>query len=1732
MGVQGLWSLLQPAARPIKLEDLEGKRFAVDSSIWLYHFRMAMRDKEGRTLSNAHILGFFWRICKLLHFGLRPVFVFDGGAPVMKRQTLIGRKNRRQGAKESHALAAKKLLNAQLRQAALEHVAVGSGGGSSSRQGNADADGDNDEGTGMGSNVVYLDDYGGSSNAAAGPSRPAAPPQQARLDGSSSASPSKEGAAKKKKNIDYHRDPYALPNLDQDLNTVTASTSASGSGRGEAAGSKKGRRQDFRFATDAELRHLVSSITPSDIDMSSPLFRSLPFELQYELVGDMRAASRGTSYKRLQSMLQTSPTAIDFSKAQIQNLKTRNELTQRVLDVTDEIGDAHIKVPIRVAGERNREYVLVRKGGDETGFVLGVRNQEGTSKEKAIVVGSNEQVDVSSDEEDDEEDSFEQRRRQLARKNYRDEDDDIELDEVEVPHQSTSASPRKSVSQSPSSLNAFRPSDANNPDVRRALAEQILSRRAEEHIREKMRERGIVNEDEVLEEQLKAARQRLKEGGKAADLFPGVGRGDKSSRASASGSVGGDAAIATALAAYYENDGDEASADETDDDAGVEIAEMTQDLSATERRTRRVQRPANGETIAISDDDEAGSLDDVDADVPLESFSADQYAGALGETGTADQPSEGFSVDDYASAYGGGGNVDQTAADEENIEMEDVQPEASAAREQDDTAIREKESTLRPSGDPSGPVLGFRRSDRPGLPGRLDPKLFERRKWYDGQAEEEEDVPGQSSKSPSKMSSVASPAKSLASEVTHPRIKQSESPSPLKRPPGAPAKKAAMSSSPLKTSAAHPRGKMADSPSQLKATPLRASPSKLPPADLVFKKPEARSIKPALKDQQPEIGTTKTKTDEAGRAEPDMEPLPKNDDLAATAMLNDHSPRASAELEQKGEQKNSPASPAAAEVVDAPAAPGPAVNLPSDKLAQAAAGVEEEEITAPSPLQSGEQEKEMSEASGKTTVSPTQASGAQASRSSSLSPIPANATLDNDVSTVKERGKVAEVSPQRRRSPSLDSDGGSPIEWSASPSPEPPTLGADGFPLPTAEELEQMDVEYEEEAQAMRADQSDIAAFISNTKGQGLIEAQAQLAREVQALKAEHVNTKKSEEEITRQMASEIQLMLRLFGLPYITAPMEAEAQCAELVSQKLVDGIITDDSDVFLFGGTRVYKNMFNNNKVVECFLLSDIQRELGLDREKLVRLAYLLGSDYTEGLPSVGPVVAMEVLSLFTGPDGLLRFKDWWMKVQSGRDTPDDTRGKTMRRIKKTLANKVHLSEDWPNAKVLDAYYEPEVDSSDEPFQWGLPDLDNLRTYLGEYLGWPTTKTDQYVVPVIEAQSRRSRARGGANQSTLDRNGFFDVSAGTGVYAGRQLPKYGSSRLQNVVDGFRQANKRAAAAAPASTSPAKGDAGAQGDGDDFEVIAGPSDASTRAQHVPEEKIGKAMGASRPIVRREQMRTTKRDAQRELDANIAALEGEGADKAEATAGAKGKGKGGRQRTKRGRKTAQQDVEDEEETMSSDTSSEEDNDEDGDQEYVASSKGKQRQTVGGKKGATTARGRGRGAARGHSGVARGRGRGRGRGGAAAASGGSAAGAGDDDEDRAASAPADDGDATASPGETGAEAPAKKRQRRSGPRESALTVPQQHERRQRKHPHLHAGRTMRLDGPMPESIGEPLGRPRRASSSTSGGSSRSRSGSVHSPMRSASNSTSRPGMQRTGSSRRIEIELRSDEEDEE
>jgi DNA excision repair protein ERCC-5 len=215
----------------------------------------------------------------------------------------------------------------------------------------------------------------------------------------------------------------------------------------------------------------------------------------------------------------------------------------------------------------------------------------------------------------------------------------------------------------------------------------------------------------------------------------------------------------------------------------------------------------------------------------------------------------------------------------------------------------------------------------------------------------------------------------------------------------------------------------------------------------------------------------------------------------------------------------------------------------------------------------------------------------------------------------------------------------------------------------------------------------------------------------------------------TDKMMTECQELLRLFGLPFIISPMEAEAQCAALEELGLTNGTITDDSDVLLFGAQTVYKNFFTSSKYVELYKASDIESRFGLSRSAMICIAMLCGSDYTDGVDGVGAVKATEILSEFPG-DGLKpleNFKNWWINKQNSKDKkPENSiRAKLM---------KLRLQESFPNKIVFDAYINPTVDTSSEQFSWAMPRLDDLRQFASDKFGWNYTKADQILLPVMK--------------------------------------------------------------------------------------------------------------------------------------------------------------------------------------------------------------------------------------------------------------------------------------------------------------------------------------------------------------------------------------------------------------
>jgi len=85
--------------KEINIEDLNGKVLVVDSFNILYQFLSSIRQRDGSLLMDSqgnitsHLAGLFNRTTKLMSYGLKLAFVFDGEPPKLKHQERERRKN-------------------------------------------------------------------------------------------------------------------------------------------------------------------------------------------------------------------------------------------------------------------------------------------------------------------------------------------------------------------------------------------------------------------------------------------------------------------------------------------------------------------------------------------------------------------------------------------------------------------------------------------------------------------------------------------------------------------------------------------------------------------------------------------------------------------------------------------------------------------------------------------------------------------------------------------------------------------------------------------------------------------------------------------------------------------------------------------------------------------------------------------------------------------------------------------------------------------------------------------------------------------------------------------------------------------------------------------------------------------------------------------------------------------------------------------------------------------------------------------------------------------------------------------------------------------------------------------------------------------------------------------------------------------------------------------------------
>ncbi|KAG0258040.1 DNA repair protein rad2 [Mortierella polycephala] len=1309
MGVKGLWELLNPVARPIKLETLSNKQLAIDASIWLHQFLKGMRDKEGQAVGNAHIIGFFRRICKLLYYNIKPIFVFDGGTPALKRLTILERRKRRRHDENLVKRTAEKLLAAQLRLRALEQRKAAKKKKELEKQ-----EKQNNVVHDTADNPKYLDTLTGEDSR-----------DTTDMEADIVKSAALSSLAKRIK------DRYILPPMETDFETLA-----------------KIRSSDERFGYDADEDDVNSFLEDFKKDaglanIDSDVFKALPSEMQYEILHDIRLRSRVTSYERVQEMVRLAETPMDFSKLQVEGVIRRNKVTHKLLTVNQAVNKTEAtSKPGRIASQRNRQYILVKN--EEGGWVLGGKKpMMGTSVDKPVQLDSDVEENVESmvKDEDEDKDAWES-----------DDDDDVEFEEVKIP--SIPATPTlNSTERSETFTNtATLLHPAATPPIVKADDENSLINHLE----------AYMDEDESIEKVM----------AKFAEIE------DEMARKQAEG-------IQDAVSVVTDGD-------RMNERNGLQLArpgstpEVVRLDEAARQHLARVGFKAGDDSQwpeVLSDGDELDSFETINSDntidsTDLEDMIEDEQTGEVLtrkayyrkyqiNTGKPLQQTNGRALSQKEES--------QLDTDEFHQYWTGYTPESFKVKNTDhEIMIREaifEWDEERLSNEKHSATRKLEKSsvnDTVGveslqfwlalLESVCDRRIYVARAQLEQTSKIRSDVDHTTDDMPIVHTILSSTRKSrllqsiltddedAEADVDH--HGQDHDPS--------------LSGAPL-------------------AAPDRVTHIKVPAT--ISKAPETT------------ISLQSSTTPQKG------EPIEVFLDFGSSIL------------------KRRPSLPVT-EQLDAIGTSESITESVTETLAESV-------LSAPESTEGVDMDTELDAFAGDSGVgSLTSTPSLEAATITSSSMLDMERVMDMDrplTPVLKEVAVIvageyahqdlAEINvvaadedekhEEDEEDEAHDADLENEEQYFTN-------LFPDMASLPGALLMPEKSSPATPPAALMRTDEEQTAHDLQDATK--MFEESKALESEIKDLRDQHRKHQRDADDLTDSMVAETKMLLRLFGIPYIVAPMEAEAQCADLQLRGVVDGILTEDSDVFLFGGMRIFKNVFKEEKYVECYLMSDIERDLGVGRDRLVSLAYLLGSDYTTGIKGVGLITAMEILRIFPK---LEQFAKWWKGEQhkqedieggsgadNGTDAKDDTVELGLDSIDdadlEKLAKqckKIHLPSSFPDPHIADAYIRPLVDDDPTDFQWGIPDLDGLRDFLRKSLGWDQGEVDRVLLPIIRQMTQAPQQ---TTQMTLDN--FFDMSVGTNAYQPplrKNLHK--SARLRKVVGGLTGQNT----ASTATSSP-----------------------------------------------------------------------------------------------------------------------------------------------------------------------------------------------------------------------------------------------------------------------------------------------------------------------------------------
>jgi flap endonuclease-1 len=141
---------------------------------------------------------------------------------------------------------------------------------------------------------------------------------------------------------------------------------------------------------------------------------------------------------------------------------------------------------------------------------------------------------------------------------------------------------------------------------------------------------------------------------------------------------------------------------------------------------------------------------------------------------------------------------------------------------------------------------------------------------------------------------------------------------------------------------------------------------------------------------------------------------------------------------------------------------------------------------------------------------------------------------------------------------------------------------------------------------------------------------------------------------MTQDIKQSSRELLTHLGLPIVNAPSDGEAQAAYMCGKGDVWASASQDFDSILFGAVTLIRNMTTTGRrkvpgrdqyrdvKIELIDCNDFLSGLEINREQLVDVCILMGTDFNEGISGIGPKKGLKLVKKYGDLEGVMNHLD----------------------------------------------------------------------------------------------------------------------------------------------------------------------------------------------------------------------------------------------------------------------------------------------------------------------------------------------------------------------------------------------------------------------------------------------------------------------------------------------------------